>query len=131
MREEARARATPLPADVLASDVDPASISLARANAKDSGVHFRVEERDIAELRPTAPSGFVVTNPPYGERVAADAGLYKRIAEALDRLEGHTVCILAGTPDIERAIGRRPTRWLALFNGAIECRLLTYELPGA
>jgi putative N6-adenine-specific DNA methylase len=50
------------------------------------------------------------------------------MAAAFRRLHGHRVALLAGTPEIERAMGRY-TRSLIVFNGAIECRLLTYEIP--
>jgi hypothetical protein len=36
------------------------------------------------------------------------------------------VALLAGTPALERAMGRAPDRWWMLFNGPIECRLLLY-----
>ena len=38
--------------------------------------------------------------------------------------------LLAGTPAIGRAMGREPDKWWILFNGAIECRLLVFEVRG-
>jgi putative N6-adenine-specific DNA methylase len=132
MRAEARAAVLPEGPRVLACDVDPRAVDLARDNARRAGVTLSVERRDVRDLAPLEPPGFVVSNPPYGERLAADAALYDELARALRRMEGHTVALLAGTPDIpaamRRAIHRDADRWWLLYNGPIECRLLVYAL---
>ena len=51
------------------------------------------------------PPGFVVTNPPYGERIAGGAELFADLARPLRKMRGSTVALLAGTPDIARAMG--------------------------
>jgi 23S rRNA G2445 N2-methylase RlmL len=68
-------------------------------------------------------------NPPYGARLEADRELYQAMSAAMVRMHGHTLAVLAGAPAIERAISLAPKKWLALFNGPIECRLLTYDVP--
>ncbi len=132
MRAEARAAVTPEGPPVLAYDVDPKAVELARDNARSAGVELVLERRDVRELAPLQPAGFVVSNPPYGERLAADASLYDELARALRGMAGHSVALLAGTPDIpgamRRALRREPDRWWMLYNGPIECRLLVYEL---
>lgn len=129
LREEARAEALPKGPDVRASDMDPEALAIAKANAKDAGVMLTIEQRDVKRLAKTEPPGVIVTNPPYGERLAADRELYEAMGNAFAKLHGHTVAVLAGGSMIERAIPLTPARWLLLFNGAIECRLLTYEVP--
>lgn len=128
LREQARAAQKRHGPPVLASDASESAVAAARANARAAGADLLVVRRDMRELRPTEPPGFVVTNPPYGERIAGSAVLYRDMAAAFTRLRGHRVLILAGTPEIERAIRRRPQRSLVLFNGPIECRLLAYEM---
>jgi 23S rRNA G2445 N2-methylase RlmL len=132
MRDEARAAVLREGPPVLACDVEPRAVELARDNAKSAGVELVLERRDVRELAPLEPAGFVVTNPPYGERLAADAGLYDDLARGLRAMRGHTAAILAGTPGIpaamRRALRREPDRWWILFNGPIECRLLVYAL---
>jgi putative N6-adenine-specific DNA methylase len=113
--------------DIAASDIDPEAVRLTRENARRAGVSFRVEERPIRDLSATKPPGVVVVNPPYGERLVGGEGLYREMAEVFARLSGHRICVLAGTPAVERAIGRPPDKWLILFNGPIECRLLIYD----
>jgi len=131
MRAEARAAVLPGGPPVFASDVDPRAVALARENARRAGVELTVERRDVRDLAPLEPAGFVVSNPPYGERLAADATLYDELARALRGMAGHTVGLLAGTPDIpaamRRALRREADRWWLLYNGPIECRLLVYN----
>ena len=132
LRDEARAAAVREGPPVLASDVDPRSVELARENARSAGVRLVVERRDVRDLALQTPPGFVVSNPPYGERLAADASLYDELARAVRGMAGHSVALLAGTPDIpaamRRVLRREPDRWWLLYNGPIECRLLVYEL---
>jgi 23S rRNA G2445 N2-methylase RlmL len=129
LREEARAAVLPDGPPVLASDVDARSVELARENARSAGVRVVFERRDVRDLPRLEPAGFVVSNPPYGERLAAGAGLYDDLARALRGMHGHTAALLAGTPAIARAMRREPERWWILYNGPIECRLLVYAIP--
>jgi putative N6-adenine-specific DNA methylase len=127
LREAARARIRPDGPPIFASDVDPDAVETARANARAAGVAMDVRRQSLRELAPSALPGHVVTNPPYGERLEGSRELYLEMASAFRRLQGHRVTILAGTPEIERAMPRA-ARSLAVWNGAIECRLLTYEI---
>jgi 23S rRNA G2445 N2-methylase RlmL len=129
MREEARAARRDGGPDVVGSDVDDGALEAARSNAKDAGVCVRFERRDVRDLAPTVPPGFVIVNPPYGARLEADRALYEAMSAALMRMHGHCAAVLAGAPAIERAIPLAPKKWLALYNGPIECRLLTYDVP--
>jgi putative N6-adenine-specific DNA methylase len=129
MRSEARAAVKKDGPVVRASDIDVAMVDTTRANAKGAGVDIIIEERDVRDLAPLDPPGVVVTNPPYGERLAADDRFFRDMARALLALPRHDVAVLAGAPEIERALGRKPDKWWSVFNGAIECRLLLYRLP--
>ncbi len=131
LRDAARAEARADGPPVYASDVDPLAVERTRANALRAGVSLVVETRDVRRLAPLDPPGFVVTNPPYGERMDAEASVIEDLARALRRLQGHTVAILAGSPAIGRAMRSEPERWWILHNGPIECRLLLYAIRGA
>jgi 23S rRNA G2445 N2-methylase RlmL len=128
LREEARGAALGEGPRVVACDMDPRSVELTRANARTAGVDLAVERRDVRELVPLVPPGFVVTNPPYGGRLDADATLYDDLGRALRRMHGHTVAVLSGTHLLDRAMRREPERTWFLFNGPIECRLLVYGI---
>jgi putative N6-adenine-specific DNA methylase len=132
MREQARDAVVREGPPVLACDVDPRAVELARENARSAGVELVFQRQDVRDLAPLEPAGFVVSNPPYGERLAVDASLYGDLARALSGMAGHTAALLAGTPGIpqamRRALKREPDRWWLLYNGPIECRLLVYAL---
>jgi 23S rRNA G2445 N2-methylase RlmL len=86
------------------------------------------QRASVRDLALEGEGSFIVTNPPYGERLAASAELYRDMARSFGRQRGSTIAILAGTPDIERAMGGRPERALVVYNGDIECRLLVYRI---
>ncbi len=121
------ARRDDLP-EIFGRDIAPAAIDLARANARKAGVQPRFAIAPINALEPLGPVGFVVVNPPYGARLDADTSLYDGMAWSLQRMRGHTVAVLAGSPGIERAFRRGPDRWQLLYNGDIECRLLIWAM---
>ncbi|MCC6558133.1 MAG: RNA methyltransferase [Polyangiaceae bacterium] len=132
LREAARARIHPAGPEILASDADLAAVDIARANARAAGVAIDVRRASIRDLQPGPAPRQVIANPPSGERLEASAALYRTLAAALSRQHGDRVALLAGTPDLERAMeaARVPLdRSLAVWNGPIECRLLTYEVP--
>jgi 23S rRNA G2445 N2-methylase RlmL len=132
LRQGARDARLPDPRDaptIYASDIDEQALVRTRENARDAGVDVRVDRRDARSIGPLVPAGTVVTNPPYGERLEADRDLFDGLARSFRALHGHTVALLAGAPAIGDAMGRRPDRWWALFNGPIECRLLVYGIP--
>lgn len=128
LRGEAREATLGKGPPIFAFDADPRSVELTRENAKAAGVDVSVERRNVRDLSPMATPGFVVTNPPYGERLEADPGLYDDLARASRRMRGHTVAILCGTPALPRAMRRDADRRWVLYNGPIECRLLVYEI---
>ena len=80
---------------------------------------------------PTAPPGLLVSNPPYGNRLKAGGQqgmktFYFHLGESFRRLDGWRMVILSGNPAFESAFHRRPTARRALWNGPIECQLLSY-----
>jgi putative N6-adenine-specific DNA methylase len=129
LRAAARARIRREGPDIAGYDIDEAVLDLARANARRAGVELRFERRSITDLRPEAPEGAVVTNPPYGARLAGSRELYRDLGVAIARMHKHRVTVLSGSPLIDRSIKFRPSRLLIVWNGAIECRLMTYEIP--
>jgi putative N6-adenine-specific DNA methylase len=126
LRAEARAAKLHEGPRVLASDADSHAVAMTRDNARAAGVVLAVEQREVRDLAPLEPPGFVVTNPPYGERLEAGDATYDDLGRALRRLRGHTIALLAGAPAIARAMRRDADRWWILHNGPIECRLLVY-----
>ena len=129
-REEAATPEAPLP--VWASDVDREAVEATRANAEAAGVG-RMLHLSVADARrfdPPGPSGMVIANPPYGERLApgerALAGLYRALGRSL-RLPHWVTVLLSGHPSLPRLFGGRPTSRVPLRNGALRCELLRWD----
>jgi putative N6-adenine-specific DNA methylase len=113
-------------------DVDPRAIAAARDNARRARVadvaDFAVQ--DLADLGPADPPGHVFVNPPYGVRLAGGPALDRHLARALRRLEGHRVTALVADRGLERALRPlRPAQEHAVWNGDIECRVMSWEIP--
>ena len=110
--------------------IDAARKNLARANLKD---RVAFEQRALADCVPeTCPPGLVVANPPYGERMgeAADlVALYKELGDALKRCyTGWRAAIFTGNSELGKELGIRARRIHTLYNGAIECKLLHFDV---
>ena len=140
LREEALARRSARVARrcILGSDIDSEAVRMAIANADHAGVAdwLHVEKRALGEVpRPRGETGLIVANPPYGERIGAESGLpelYSELGAVLrDRFQGWQAAILTGNPPLARNLGIYAKRSHRVFNGAIECRLLRFDLNAA
>ncbi len=113
------------------SDIDPQAIRAAKENAEVAGVSEAIwfGVRDVADMQvPPQEIGCVVCNPPYDERLAADAVLYRRIGDALKRaVPQWKASLLCGNADLAFATGLRARKTYQLFNGAIECALIVCD----
>ncbi len=123
----ARARARREGPDVLARDVDPEALRITRENAKRAGVPVRTELADVSTLDARTPPPFVLTNPPYGERLGSDLEGARAMGKALTRLRGSRVAVLCGAREILEAIPLRPAKTFEVWNGDLECRLATFD----
>lgn len=135
IKQAAQRRAKPMaPAGIWASDADATAIHHCSGNIAAAGVEgAMVVERADALTRPApAPAGVIVTNPPYGVRLAdsgALAAFYPQLGDALkQRFAGWTAYLLSGDTRLPKLIGLKASRRTPLFNGAIECRLYEYRL---
>lgn len=111
------------------SDRDPKAIANAALNATAAGFGdvIQLVQREVSQLpaMPATPPGLVVCNPPYDERMAADAEAYRALGDALKRaVPDWRASVLCGSTDLAYASGLRATKKYQLFNGAIECALL-------
>lgn len=126
IREEAEAMVdTNIETDIQGYDIDGDIIKVARDNARRAGVdhliHF--QQRAVADLRHPKKYGFVITNPPYGERLEDKKnlpGLYREMGEAFKRLDSWSEYILTSYEDAERYIGRKADRNRKLYNGMLK-----------
>ncbi len=116
------------------SDIQNGAIETARANLKSAGVDrlVRLERSDVLTRPAPAGEGLLVTNPPYGVRVAAEpdmAAWYPKLGNALKRrFPGWRAYLLTADLRLPKLIGLTPSRRIPLFNGPLECRLYEFEL---
>ena len=112
------------------SDIDPAAVELARANAKLAGVgeRCRFEVQDVRDYRPD-PDATVLTNPPYGERLG-DAAEAATLAAALGKVwrfsPGAGLYAITADADFEAHFGQKAARRRKIYNGMIPCQLYMY-----
>lgn len=130
-----RARELPL---LRGYDLDAAAIRAARDNAQRAGFADQVQfaAQDLSDARPPSPlQGLVVTNPPYGERMGAEAEVIKihSLLGAMlkEHFGGWQAAVFTGRPDLGPRIGLRAHDTFAMYNGPLPCKLLRFEVPGA
>ena len=119
--------------DLQGYDLDPDMIKIARANAKQAGVekliHF--QQRDVADLKHSKKYGFIITNPPYGERLEEKKdlpALYTTIGEVYRNLDTWSLYMITSYEEAERYIGRKADKNRKLYNGMI--RTYFYQFMG-
>jgi putative N6-adenine-specific DNA methylase len=126
LREEARSAERAKGPVVLGSDRDPHAIAAARANARRAGSRARFRHASMHELGPTDPPAHVVANVPYGRR-CDEGAIWSELAEVLPRLRGVRLSLLLHAPPPPRVLPR-PSTIHRLWNGPIECRLMSWDL---
>ena len=119
--------------DIQGYDIDPKVVALARHNAAEAGVsgliHF--QQRDVAKLSHPKKYGFIITNPPYGERLADDGSLgelYKTFGERYRALDSWSAFMITSFPDAEKYFGQKASKNRKIYNGMI--RAYFYQFPG-
>lgn len=120
-------------------DSDPEVLAAAARNAEKAGLGelVRLAPGDVREIRnPSGSStGFVLTNPPYGERMGSFPellGLYADLGRCLrNGFPGWRAAVISSSDDLLGSLRLRPDRIYKLYNGALECRLRVFALGAA
>lgn len=120
--------------DIQGYDIDAEVVRAARENAKRAGVenliHF--QERAVADLHHPKKYGFIITNPPYGERLEEKKelpALYTQIGQAYKSLDAWSLYMITSYEDAERYIGRKADKNRKIYNGMIKTYF--YQFMGA
>lgn len=135
LKDEARARirrgaVVPL----MGCDRHAGALALAQRHASAAGVAEAIQltPGDCAHWRPRAVPATVFVNPPYGKRLGEGddlAASWKSLATFLrEQCPGARVHVLCGDPVLTRALGMKASRRWPVHNGALDCRLLRYEV---
>lgn len=111
--------------DIQGYDLDGAIVKSARENARMAGVdhliHF--QQRPVAELNHPKKYGFVITNPPYGERIEEKENLpalYREIGAAFERLDSWSEYLITAFEDAEKYIGKKADKNRKIYNGMMK-----------
>ncbi len=120
--------------DIQGYDIDPDVVDVARINAAKAGVekliHFQT--RDVSELSHRKKYGFIVTNPPYGERIGEKdelAKLYKTIGDRYRALDSWSMYLITAYEQAERDIGKKADKNRKIYNGMIKTYFYQYMGP--
>lgn len=111
--------------DIQGYDIDGQIIKAARENARCAGVekliHF--QQRDVKDLSHPKKYGFIITNPPYGERIEEKENLpalYSTLGKSFLGLDSWSMYIITAYQDTERYIGRQADRNRKIYNGMMK-----------
>ena len=120
--------------DIQGYDIDEHMIEIARDNAKRAGVekliHF--QRRDVGELSHPKKYGFIITNPPYGERLHDKEkmpGLYRTIGERFRGLDSWSMYLISAYENAEQDIGRKADKNRKIYNGMMKTYYYQYLGP--
>ncbi|MBQ3891078.1 MAG: class I SAM-dependent RNA methyltransferase, partial [Lachnospiraceae bacterium] len=124
--------------DIQGYDLDKNMVDVARANAKLAGVdkfiHF--QQRDVKDLSHPKKYGFIITNPPYGERLEekeALYALYSTLGERFKALDDWSMFIITSYEGVEDAMKKKADKNRKIYNGMLKTYFYSYmgKKPGA
>ena len=120
--------------DIQGYDLDEEMVSIARENAKLAGVdkfiHF--QKRDVAQLSHSKKYGFLITNPPYGERLGdkeAVKEIYTVIGERYRQLDSWSMYLITSYEQAEKDIGRKADKNRKIYNGMMKTYFYQFMGP--
>ncbi len=121
-------------ADIQGYDIDGEIIRAARANAARAGVdhliHF--QQRPVSQLSHPKKYGFLITNPPYGERLEEKAALpaiYRELGERFAALDSWSAYVITSFEDAEKYIGRKADKNRKIYNGMLKTYFYQFSGP--
>lgn len=115
-------------------DIDESALKVARNNARLAGLEDKLhfQKRDMKELSSKDRYGFIVTNPPYGERLSDQKsveGLYKEMGKVFSKLDTWSFYIITSHEEFEKFFGRRADKKRKLYNGMMRTDLYQFFGP--
>lgn len=119
------------PLDITGSDLDPKMIEIARKNAMEAGLGDLVtwKQMQMNDLKPKEDSGYIVSNPPYGERIGDREEveqMYRDLGTIMRDYPSWSVYILTSHEGFEKLYGHSATKKRKLFNGYIKTDYYQY-----
>lgn len=133
--EEARDRVNlNIETDIQGYDIDGSVVAMARENAKMAGVEklIHLQQRGVEELSHSGKYGFIITNPPYGERLETDETLpeiYRALGDRYRELDSWSMYMITAWEDAQKYIGRNADKNRKIYNGMMKTYLYQYIGP--
>ncbi|MDO5147122.1 MAG: class I SAM-dependent RNA methyltransferase [Eubacteriales bacterium] len=120
--------------DIQGYDIDPAIVKVARENAGRAGVEHLIhfQQRPVHKLRHPKKFGFVITNPPYGERMEEKEDLpmlYRDMGEAFARLDSWSEYVISSYENTEKYIGKKADKKRKIYNGMMKTNFYQFMGP--
>jgi putative N6-adenine-specific DNA methylase len=133
IRNDCNSLIVPSSVKISGSDISEQTVQVAKANVARAGLNDTVvlETYDFKDLKASDDSGYVFLNPPYGQRIQPEEinNLYNMIGTTLKHnFPGNTAWLITSNKESLKHVGLKPKEKHILFNGALECILLKYEM---
>lgn len=119
--------------DIQGYDIDEKMVAIARENAKLAGVESMIhfQQRGIDRLSHSKKYGFIITNPPYGERIEEKKNLpslYRMIGERYKALDSWSMYLITAYEEAESVMGLKAAKNRKIYNGMMKTYF--YQFPG-
>jgi putative N6-adenine-specific DNA methylase len=133
IKVECDSKIQPSPVKISGSDISADVAEYAKANVEKAGLSdvINIETSDFKDLKVKGEGEFIFMNPPYGQRIQPEEidELYGAIGTTLKHnFPGTTAWLITSNRDSLKHVGLKPKEKHILFNGALECILLKYEM---
>ena len=120
--------------NIQAYDLDGDIVKAARENARRAGVeqYIHFQQRDVAQLNNPKKYGFIITNPPYGERIAEKEELpqiYKTFGDRFKQLDTWSAYMITSYEHAERDMGRKADKNRKIYNGMMKTYFYSFMGP--
>ena len=121
-------------ADIQGYDVDGDIIKAARSNAQSAGVDHMIhfQQRPVSALSHPKKYGFIISNPPYGERIEEKENLpalYREIGERFAALDAWSMYLITSYEDAQKYIGRKADKNRKIYNGMLKTYFYQFMGP--
>ncbi|HNX93062.1 MAG TPA: class I SAM-dependent RNA methyltransferase, partial [Syntrophomonas sp.] len=122
------------PLGIMGFDVDASVLDLARYHAKQAGLHNHIsfQQQDVRQLASKYKYGYLITNPPYGERLSELHEvelLYQDMGKVFRKLDTWSFYIISSHPRFEELFQRKADKKRKLYNGRIQCNYFQFFGP--
>ena len=120
--------------DIQGYDVDGDIVKAARSNAQSAGVDHMIhfQQRPVSALSHPKKYGFIISNPPYGERIEEKENLpalYREIGERFAALDAWSMYLITSYEDAQKYIGRKADKNRKIYNGMLKTDFYQFMGP--